>query len=224
MAPDRLPPAGPRLSLILPLAACLAGGEALPNRHRSIRTSWLERPDSPFSDVTRSHLPLRASSHESPVSASMVSRTERTSRPIAASSTGTTSSIRSSRLRVIRSALPMNRDDVSPASKRKTRLCSRNRPRMLRTRMLLLMPGMPGTSEHMLLAITCTCAPASDARYSSVIRSRSVSALTLMTMREGSPASAAAAHERISSLSRLRRLNGATRILRNLRGCPNPVR
>ena len=50
----------------------------------------------------------------------------------------------------------------------------------------------------------------------------SVRLFTLILMRARLPASAAAATARICSTSRFRRLNGATRILRNCCGRPKP--
>ena len=81
----------------------------------------------------------------------------------AASSIGVTTSTRWSRLRGIRSALPMKQTLRSPASKAKRRLCSRKRPSTLRTRMCSLSPGTPGRSEQTPRTSRSIRAPASDA-------------------------------------------------------------
>ena len=61
------------------------------------------------------------------------------------SSTGASTSIRRSRFRGIRSALPIHVETRSPAWKERIRLCSRNGPSTLRTVMPSLRPGHPGT-------------------------------------------------------------------------------
>ena len=70
---------------------------------------------------------------------------------------GTTTSIRWSRLRGIRSALPSRYVFSSPASKQKSRLCSRKRPSTERTRMFSLSPSTPGTSVQIARTIRSIC-------------------------------------------------------------------
>ena len=59
----------------------------------------------------------------------------------------------------MRSAPPMNVDAESPASKTKKRLCSRKRPRMLRTR-IDSMRWNPGRSWQIERAMMSISAPA----------------------------------------------------------------
>ena len=61
--------------------------------------------------------------------------------------------MRWSRFRGIRSALPMYVVDRSPASKANTRLCSRKRPTIERTRMFSERPSTPGRSAQVERAI-----------------------------------------------------------------------
>ena len=60
------------------------------------------------------------------------------------------------------SALPIQYSSAAP--KWKTRECSRNRPRIERTRMFSLSPGTPGRSAQIPRTTTSTGTPACDAR------------------------------------------------------------
>ena len=64
----------------------------------------------------------------------------------------------------MRSADPIHADGVPPFSNQKTRLCSRNRPRMDRTRMFSDSPGTPGRTEQMPRVSRSTGTPAMEAR------------------------------------------------------------
>ena len=79
---------------------------------------------------------------------------------MAASSTGKMSSMRSSKLRRIQSALPAQTSQAPPARKAARRACSRKRPTMLR------MVKRSSSRVSVLRAITSTRAPASAASRS----------------------------------------------------------
>ena len=76
----------------------------------------------------------------------------------------TSTSTRRSRLRCIRSAEPIPTDGDPSLANQKRRLCSKNRPRMLRTRMLSLTPGTPGRIVQVPRTQRSTGTPAWDAR------------------------------------------------------------
>ena len=73
-------------------------------------------------------------------------------------------STRRSRLRCIRSAEPMPTVGWPPLANQNSRLCSRKRPRMLRTRMFSLSPGLPGRMVQMPRTHRSTGTPAAEAR------------------------------------------------------------
>ena len=102
----------------------------------------------------------------------------------------------------MRSALPRKVVAESPASKMKKRLCSRKRPRMLRTRIVSESPETPGRSWQIERATMSISAPACEAAYSSSMIVWSVSAFVFKRMRACSPSPAALATARISSTRR----------------------
>jgi len=76
---------------------------------------------------------------------------------------GASTSTRRSRFRVRRSALPISTTFRSPASNVMIRLCSRYRPRTLRTVIRSLRPGTPGSSAQIPRVTMSTRTPAADA-------------------------------------------------------------
>ena len=70
-----------------------------------------------------------------------------TSATCSGSSSRTSASTRRSRLRCIRSALPIQTCGSPSLANKKIRECSRKRPRMLRTRMVSDSPGTPGAQR-----------------------------------------------------------------------------
>ena len=91
--------------------------------------------------------PSGASSHACELSARSAFRIASSSFLTCVSSIGITTSMRWSRLRGIRSALPSRYVRSSPASKQYSRLCSRKRPRTDRTRIDSLSPSTPGNQR-----------------------------------------------------------------------------
>ena len=185
--------------------------------------SCVPRGRSPSASI-RVHEPSGCSVQAFRLSAISTSNTDEISSRIRRSSTGTTTSIRWSRFRGIRSALPRYTEWSAPASNENRRLCSRKRPTMLRTLDVLGEPLQPRPQS---------ADGAGDELDRRARLGRPVERLDhghvgqvvdLDANPGGLPLAAASATWRIRSISPERRLNGATRILRNRCGRPNPVR
>src|SRR5437763_1375415 len=153
----------------------------------SIRSSCADVAFSPGAATTRLQLPSVPSVQAKRVSARSASSTPAIRARSLGSSTGARTSIRRSRLRGMRSALPSQVEAWSPAWKERIRLCSRNGPRTLLTVIRSLRPGTPGRSTHIPRVTASTVAPAPEAAYSASVISGSTSAFTLRRMRAGSP-------------------------------------
>ena len=128
----------------------------------------------------------------------------------AGSLTRTSVSTRRSRLRCIRSALPSQYSGSPPSANASTRECSRNRPTMLRTRIVSDSPGTPGRSAQMPRTTRSIGTPARLASYSASMSSSSTMLLALMRMPDGRPARACSASAPIRSIRPSRTLCGAT--------------
>jgi len=89
--------------------------------------------------------------------------------------------------------------------------------------MFSLIPLTPGRRVQTLRTIRSIFAPACEARYSSSMIALSLRLLTLRRIRAFFLDAAAWATLRISSISRSRRLNGATSSFWNSSGLPKPV-
>ena len=97
-----------------------------------------------------------------------------------------------------------------PFVKAKTRECSRNRPTMLRTRIVSDMPGTPGRTAQIPRTNKSMGTPACDARYSESMVGSSMIALHFIWMREGSPSRLRRACSSICSTRPARTRSGAT--------------
>ena len=139
------------------------------------------------------------------------------------SSMGTSTSTRRSRLRGIRSALPIQVVVRSLVWNDRIRLCSRKRPSTLRTVILSLRPGTPGRSMQIPRVMISTLTPAVEAAYSASITSGSTRELILIRIRPPSPARAARTTRSTSFKIPSRRNQGPTSSLRNTAGRVLPV-
>jgi hypothetical protein len=110
----------------------------------------------------------------------------------------------------MRSALPIHTSGSPAPPKMKNRECSRNRPRMLRTRIVSDSPGTPGRSAHIPRTHTSTGTPACEARYSASMMASSTSEFSLIRTQAARPSARLAISRSTRAMMPLRSECGAS--------------